>query len=114
MTKYGTRNFLAGLVAVTAAVALPAQGFAHREGYCDGYAEDYADHRANGGNVLAGTLLGAGTGAVIGSIVGGRRSVGEGALIGAVGGTIIGGVHTDKKWRKQYKKGYAKCMDRYH
>ena len=114
MTKFLTKTVLAGLAAITSAVALPAQGFAHKEDYCEYYAEDIADHKANAGNVLTGTLLGAGTGAVLGGIIGGKNSVGKGALFGAVGGTVIGGVHTDKKWHKRFKKAYAACMDHYH
>ena len=66
-------------------------------------------YKAGAGDVLVGTAVGAGLGALTGALVGGKKSVRTGAIIGGVGGTVVGGVETNKKWRRVYDRAYAEC-----
>jgi uncharacterized protein YcfJ len=82
---------------------------ARGKAFCRQYAEDVANRRANAGDVLAGTAMGAFTGAMIGLAIDGGRGAGRGALIGGVGGTMLGGIGTNEKWRRVYRRAYREC-----
>ncbi|MGH6853961.1 MAG: YMGG-like glycine zipper-containing protein [Aestuariivirga sp.] len=109
MTKFGMKSLVAALALIFAVSTAPDPSFALSKRYCHDYARKVANRKANVGNVLVGTAIGAGTGALVGALVGGRRSVGRGAIIGGVGGTVVGGVHTNEKWRRVYNRTYAEC-----
>lgn len=99
----------AGLAFSFTAPIASTPGVAASVSYCKNYARKQANKRTGAGDVLVGTAVGAGLGALTGAIVGGKKSVRTGAIIGGVGGTVVGGVETNKKWRRIYDRAYAEC-----